>query len=268
MATTQDPRVELRSVSLAFGGVQALRDVTFTVDIGETLGVVGPNGAGKSSLINCLTGFYVPDAGHILVNEIDVVGLKPWRISALGLARTFQQTNVIVDSTVLENVLLGKHGALGYGLASASVRSRRVRRQECLARDEALQLLDMVGIGHLAEHSMQRLTFGQRKLVEVARALISKPRFLFLDEPVSGMTFEEKREVTGAIDVIHRSTDVGIIVIEHDLWFVQTVCGRAVALDFGRVIGNGQADEVLRSEELVAAYLGQAPEPARRSSDQ
>jgi branched-chain amino acid transport system ATP-binding protein len=253
--------LELRSVSLAFGGVQALVDVSFRVNVGETLGIVGPNGAGKSSLINCLTGFYSPKSGSIHLGDVNIIGLKPWRVSSLGLARTFQQTSVVVESSVMDNVLLGRHAFLDYGLASASLRGFRARRHESAAREEAERLLDILGIGHLATSSLERLTFGQRKLVEVARALMSKPRFLFLDEPVSGMTYEEKREVAAAIEVIHQDSEIGIVVIEHDLWFVRTVCARAIALDFGRMIGDGPSDEVIRSESLVAAYLCQAPTP-------
>lgn len=256
---TRHGGVRLESVSLAFGGLQALQDVSFGIDTGEILGVVGPNGAGKSSLINCVTGFYRPNTGRIHVAGTDVVGMKPWRISKLGLARTFQQTSVVVESSVVENVLLGAHAGMGYGLASALLRGRRTRRNESEARHEARRLLDVLGMGHLIDSPLARLTFGQRKLVEVARALMTKPRFLFLDEPVSGMTYEEKQEVAAAIAVVHKTSDVGVIVIEHDLHFVRKVCGRAVALDFGKVIGDGPVDAVLGSPELIAAYLGQVP---------
>lgn len=258
------PVVDIRSITLTFGGITALQDVSFGIRLGETLGIVGPNGAGKSSLINCLTGFYRPQSGQILVDDVDVVGLKPWKVSALGMARTFQQTSVVVDSTALDNVLLGTHSDLRYGLLSACIRGRRARRSETAACEEARRLLDILGIAELENHLLQRLTFGQRKLVEIARALMSRPRFLLLDEPVSGMTFEEKSEVATALRKLHESMEIGIAVIEHDLWFVRTVSDRVVGLDFGQVIGDGPTDEVIRSERLVAAYLGRAPEGAAR----
>ncbi|WP_458757000.1 ABC transporter ATP-binding protein [Afipia sp. TerB] len=235
--------VLLQTIGLSknFGGLRALSDVSITVNAGEIVGVIGPNGAGKTTLFNNLVGLHKPSSGRVVLNGVDVVGMKPHRIAEAGMVKTFQNVALFLDETVLDNVLIG-------GL---------MRHTIVEARQLALTCLDRVGMAPIAAKFARDLSFPERARVEVARALCTEPKLLLLDEAMAALNHAEMDSFMDLVRAL-RSEGLTIVIIEHHMRAIMTLCERIIALNFGKVIAEGTPSEVARHPDVVAAYLGKA----------
>jgi len=253
------PLLSVRDVSIRFGGIVALDDVSFDVQSGTILGLIGPNGAGKTTMFNCITRMYTPNSGEILFDGQSVLGDARHRIISRGLARTFQNVELFRRMTVVENVLCGLHTQVAahplYFLA-AGLGWPAATRAERGARARAAEALDLVGLGQIADRPVQGLPFGTLKAVELARAVVSRPRLLLLDEPAGGLNHDEVGGLGDLIKRIHRDLGLTLLVVEHHMNLVMGISDRVVVLDFGRKIAEGTPREVRENRAVIDAYLG------------
>ena len=251
-------RLELRGVCLHFGGLQALRDVDLSIGQGEIRGVIGPNGAGKTTLINVICGVHRPDSGDVFLDGAPIGGLAPHRIAARGLARTFQTSQMFKGMTVLECVMTGLHARLSARPWAAAVVSRSVRDEERYAAARARELLDFMGIREFEQRECSGLSFGQQRLVEIARALVGEPLLLLLDEPAVGLSSVRVAELDRLLRRIRDERGVTILMVEHVVQLVMGVCDRVTVMNAGRRIGEGAPDVVASDPAVIEAYLGTA----------
>jgi len=236
---------EINNVTKYFGGLHVLADVSFRVDEGEIVGLIGPNGAGKTTLFNVITGIYRPSRGVIRFRDRDLSRLKPHRISRRGIARTFQLVRVFPTMTVLENVLVGAK----YG--------KRSTKKEAIR--DALECLEILNLVDLKDTVVSHLTFSDRRLVEIARAIAAKPGLALLDEPLAGLNPTETEIIMALIEEIREEHGISILWIEHKIDAVFNVCDKVVVLDYGRKLAEGNPEEVANNEKVVEAYLGESP---------
>jgi len=245
--------LEVRNLSKSFGGVHAIQDVSFAVRGGTVHSVIGPNGAGKTTLFNLVSGVYQPTRGEILLDGRDVAGLPPDELARRGMSRTFQNLQVCMNMTACENVMLGAHlhtrSSLLGGMAGFT------RCADIALREEALRLIDYVGVGRHAHAHASQLSFGLLKRLEIARALASRPRILLLDEPAAGLNDTETHEITELIRGIAAS-GVTVMLVEHDMKLVMNISDHLLVLDYGRKLAEGTAAEVRADPRVIAAYLG------------
>ncbi len=252
---TGDALLEVDRVTLRFGGVVALNDVSFSLRKGEIFGLIGPNGAGKTTCFNAMTGVYRPTSGSIRFNGESIVGKKKHEITRGGIARTFQNVRLFPEMTALENVMVGADAHHKTSVIGALFRLPRYWREERAGRERSMELLRFVGIEQRAGDVSRNLAYGQQRRLEIARALATDPTLLCLDEPAAGFTPAEKDDLLQLIRRI-RDTGVTILLIEHDMRLVMGVTDRIVVLEFGRKIAEGTPHEVRDNEAVIAAYLG------------
>jgi branched-chain amino acid transport system ATP-binding protein len=235
--------LEISNLSKHFGGLQVLQDVSFTLNEGEILGLIGPNGAGKSTMFNVITGVYRPNGGVILFQGKSLVGLKPHRVCRRGVARTFQLVRICPTMTVLENVLVGAI----YGRSSG--------RKKAL--DEALECLELLNLSEVKDTISAHLTYSDRRLIEIARAIAARPGLALLDEPLAGLNPAETEKIMDVIQNIRKTRGISIIWIEHKMDAVFNLCDRIVVLDYGKKIAEGESKEIATNKKVVEAYLGE-----------
>ena len=245
MNTAAEPQLELRGVTKRFGGVGAVDGVTFQVERGEILGVIGPNGAGKTTLLNCISGVHRVDGGDIRWEGRSIAGLPPHRIARLGIGRTFQIVRPFGSMTVRENAAVG-------ALFGSSAARRGLKE----AFEVADQVLQLVGLKAKADHPVSALTIPDRKRLEVARAVATRPQLLLLDEVMAGLNNVEIDEALEMVRAVH-ATGVTVLLIEHVMRVIVGICRRAIVLDFGHVLAEGEPEVVLRDERVIKAYLGE-----------
>ena len=249
-------RLVLNDVSLRFGGIKVLEEVSFEVEPGAIFGLVGPNGAGKTSLFNCISGHYKPTSGTIRIDETEVQGSQPSALSRHGLARTFQHPALQLHSTVLENVLLGAHTRLPGGPVDWALRLPRTGRSEKALRAEARDLLDRNGLGWAADVHADELSHGLHKGIELCRALLSKPRLLLLDEPAAGLPHAEVENFIETIKRLRTEEDITVVIVEHHMGLIAALTDRVVVLDHGRKLMEGTAAEAQSDPRVIEAYIG------------
>ncbi|MFI8099973.1 ABC transporter ATP-binding protein [Streptomyces sp. NPDC086023] len=254
-AATGETVLDASGVTMRFGGLTAVNNVDLTVKSGEIVGLIGPNGAGKTTFFNCLTGLYIPTEGQVRYKGT-VLPPKSFKVTAAGIARTFQNIRLFNNMTVLENVLVGRHTRTKEGLWSALLRLPGFHKEEAASREKALELLEFIGLAHKADHLARNLPYGEQRKLEIARALASEPGLLLLDEPTAGMNPQETRAAEELIFAI-RDKGIAILVIEHDMRFIFNLCDRVACLVQGQKLIEGTATEVQSDERVIAAYLGE-----------
>jgi branched-chain amino acid transport system ATP-binding protein len=252
------PLLSVRGVTLRFGGVVALDDVSFDVMPGQIAGLIGPNGAGKTTLFNCLSRLYQPSAGDILFEDRSVLSLPRHRIAAIGIGRTFQNVALFDRLTVLENVMVGRHSRTGAGFVENALRLPVVGREERAAREKAMALIDFMKLSGFSDRVAGGLPFPIRKRVELARALAAEPKLLLLDEPAAGLNHDEVHTLEGQIRRVRDVQGVTVLLVEHHMSLVMSVSDKVVVINFGRKIADGRPGEVRENADVIRAYLGTA----------
>ena len=252
--------LSIENLTKSFGGLTAVSNVNVTIKEGELVGLIGPNGAGKTTLFNLITGVYVPTSGKILVDhngiQKDIGGMKPYNITKMGFARTFQNIRLFNDLTVLDNVRIAMHQNVEYSFASSILRLPPFFKGEKKQYEEALELLSIFHLEEKQNELASNLPYGEQRHLEIVRALASKPFLLLLDEPAAGMNPNETAELTKSIKEIRDRFQITVLLIEHDMSLVMNLCEHIYVLDYGTMIANGTPEEIQGNQRVIEAYLG------------
>lgn len=268
--TVQDaPILEVDDISLRFGGVRALSNVSFNVKKGELFSIIGPNGAGKTSLLNCISGRYSPQEGSIKFKGKEVTKMTPNHRAELGMGRTFQNLALFAHMTVLDNIMVGRHHLLKNNFLSGGMYwFGGAQKEELAHRREAEDIIDFLEISHIRKSIAGTLSYGLRKRVELARAVALRPDLILLDEPMAGMNLEEKEDMARYIVDLNEEWGMTVIMIEHDMGVVMDISERVMVLDFGKNIAEGLPHEIMSNEYVKRAYLGEEDDAGEDASDE
>jgi branched-chain amino acid transport system ATP-binding protein len=243
-------------IHLSFGRNKVLADVSFDVKNGEILGLIGPNGAGKTSMLNCITVFYRPEEGRIFFDGAEITSSRPHQIAHFGISRTFQNIELFSGLTVLENLMAGRHILMKSGAIASSLFFGKARREEIKHREVVEDIIDLLEMEAIRDKLVGSLPYGQRKRVDLGRALALEPKLMLLDEPMAGMNLEEKEDMVRFILDIHELKGISMILVEHDMGVVMDIVDRLVVLDFGIKIAEGTPEEIKKNPDVIKAYLG------------
>lgn len=248
--------LEIKNITKSFGGVVAINDTSFHINKNEIFGLIGPNGAGKTTMFNIITGNYEPTEGSIKFHGQRIDGIKPHKIVHRGIARTFQNIRLFESMSVIDNILIGFDYQATYTYLEAIFRLPRFFTEERRIKKRAYEIMEVLGIAEYADEMATALSYGQQRKVEIARALAASPQLLLLDEPAAGMNPQETHELAELFFKIRDEFDVTILLIEHDMKFVNKLCDRVMVLDYGRTIFEGDIKDAIKDEEVIKAYLG------------
>jgi len=256
------PILEVKDLSMVFGGLRAVDNVSLNINKGEIVALIGPNGAGKTTFFNCVTGVYVPTQGEISINPPEgkaavLNGLKPNIINEKGLARTFQNIRLFSNMTVLENVMIGRHQCLKSGIFSAILHTPKNRVEEQRVLEDSYSILQKIGLEMYVNELACNLPYGAQRRLEIARAMATEPFLLLLDEPAAGMNPQETRELVDLIQKLRKEENVSILLIEHDMSLVMTLSERIYVVDYGKMIAEGTPQEIKNNPQVIKAYLGE-----------
>ncbi len=250
--------MDLRNITLRFGGVVAIKDISFDIREGEIRAIIGPNGAGKSSMLNVISGFYHPQAGEIWYKGARRPPMKPFQVARQGIARTFQNIALFEGMTVLDNVMTGRLNHMETGFLAQAVWMGKAEAEEVANREVVERIIDFLEIQHIRKTPVARLPYGLKKRVELARALAAEPSILLLDEPMAGMNVEEKEDMSRFVLDVNDEFGTTIVLIEHDMGVVMDLSDRVVVMDYGKKIGDGPPAEIRNNQAVIDAYLGVA----------
>ncbi|ABV92124.1 high-affinity branched-chain amino acid transport ATP-binding protein livG [Dinoroseobacter shibae DFL 12 = DSM 16493] len=262
--TTEDGRkiggvlMEMRNITLKFGGVTAIKDISFDIREGEIRAIIGPNGAGKSSMLNVISGFYVPQEGQVMFRGAPRPKMKPYQVARQGIARTFQNIALFEGMSVLDNIMTGRLTHMKSNMLDQAIWWGKAQKEETENREKVEKIIDFLEIQNIRKTPVGRLPYGLKKRVELARALAAEPKLLLLDEPMAGMNVEEKEDMSRYILDTNDEFGTTIALIEHDMGVVMDLSDRVVVMDYGKKIGDGTPDEVRNNQDVIDAYLGVA----------
>jgi branched-chain amino acid transport system ATP-binding protein len=256
------PILEVSDLSINFGGIKALDQLSLDINPGEIVALIGPNGAGKTTFFNCITGIYKPTDGNVLLspadsNTVRLNGLKPNKITEKGMARTFQNIRLFSNMTVLENVMIGRHCRTRAGILGAVLRNKKTQDEERQIIDSSYEILKKVGLAKYANEFAQNLSYGEQRTLEIARALATEPAVLLLDEPAAGMNAKETEALDKLICKIRDTEGIAILLIEHDMSLVMSISDRIFVMEYGRRIAHGTPEEIRNDPTVIKAYLGE-----------
>lgn len=257
--------LEVKNLSISFGGLKAVNDLSFQIEDGEIFGLIGPNGAGKTTVFNCITQFYRPNTGQVnFVDKegklIDLVGMPVHEVIRHGVVRTFQNVELVKELTILENIMIGANIDFKTGIFANFINSKASRTEEAAIKKQAEEILEKMGIGHLKDLPAGGQPYGVQKKVEMARTLLTSPKLIILDEPAAGLNDTETKELAKLIKEISKKFDCSILLVEHDMGLVMEVCDRICAISFGKELAIGTPAQIQANKSVQEAYLGVADE--------